>query len=382
MKKVLIILAAVMLTACAETPDNILKEEHYDDNASQGGDEFSIEISKYIPISELASSDDFASQIKQQSYDNFTFSDNFSLYTGENAAVYDVVFMDDFDKNTELLFRHYIPENSFDESKMEYHEASPQASSWAYESEDFLSIVTSVGGFILSDSECLSIYSGTDIDYISTFCFDSADLGEKVTIGGEEATLSELEQNAEDFIGELTELVDYPNEIKPLAITTQRLEDGSVAAHIHCRSYYEGLPIFDTLSKYSEYSFDITNLIGPTFAVAEGSRLGQFSSTAAYVDYKTEQELTEIISPVWAVGAASKKLSGYSDYEVQRAELVYMPECIGNTDGIEPNHGYNSGDIIRLTPYWVVYFDMSWWEETFAAVNAVTGEIEFINNAK
>lgn len=383
MKKTLaVFLAAAMLTACAETPENILKKENIKESTAQNGDENISDEPKYIPVSELASAGELVPLITGQSYDNLTFGENFDLYTGEKTAVYEVIFMDDFDKNAELLFGHYIPEDDFDKSLMEYHEGFPQSSSWSYETDDVLSVVSSVGGFALSDGECRDIYSGSGFDYISTYCFDSADPSETVMIGGEEATLAELKQNAEDFITEFTERTDYPNEIRPLSVTTQTLEDGRVAAHIHCRSVFEGLPVFDTMSLHSEYSFDIPDIIGPTFTVAEGSRLGKFMVTSAYMEYKTEQELSEIISPAWAVGAASEKLSGFSEYEVQRAELVYMPECIGNTDGIEPNHGYNSGDIIRLTPYWVIYFDMNWWQETFAAVNAVTGEIDFINNAK
>ena len=61
--------------------------------------------------------------------------------------------------------------------------------------------------------------------------------------------------------------------------------------------------------------------------------------------------------------------------------VPYYDELITESlDGTEPGGGNDPGDIIRLTPYWVLYDRLDWWHEVLAAVNCVTGEVDYIVN--
>lgn len=372
-------LSSLLLSSCANTPDNIK------DSSKQSGENSYQTVASKIQTSKLVSCEnDFCSKIKQQKYDNLTISDNFTLNSVSEVGVYDVGFADEFEKNAQMLFEHYVPQNQFDSSKIVSSEDSVSSRRFSqYDTDDSFTLITSVGGFTFSDKICLNrIFYGTEIDFTSTYTFENCNLEENLTIGDKEVTLNDMLQNSENCIDKFTKLVDYPNEIKPFSVSTQQLEDGTVVANIHCRSYYKELPVFDIVSKNSEYSFKKADLMGPICTVADGSNIGQFTVGQTYTDYKTEQQLTEIISPVWAMNAVSEKLSGYSDYDVTSEELVYMPECIGSTIGSKSGNGTYQDDIIRLTPYWVIYFDLNWWRESFAVVNAVTGDVDYINNSK
>ena len=374
----LILIAALLLTSCANTPDNLKSSSSENNNVTKESN-----AEKVISVSELSTTDKYKDLILKNTYDNMTFNDKFNVYSTSSVGVYDVVYEEDYNKNSDAFFEHYANDVKFDKSKIyevDDNDLAPKA--LFYETNDSYTFTTSAGGFVYSDRICLNrITNGTGPDYLSNLCFDNCNADDKLQIGETEVTVDELKQSAESFIDEFTKLVDFPNDIKPFSISTQIIEDGTTVGSIRCRSYYKDVPIFDTKSVFDEYSFQQADITAPVCIVADGSHIGQFSVIQSYEDYKTEQKLDEIISPAWAMQAVSKKLSSSMKLEVQREELQYMPECIGNTKADENGNGQYQNDIIKLTPYWVVYFDYNWWNETFAIVNAVTGDVEFINNS-
>lgn len=229
---------------------------------------------------------------------------------------------------------------------------------------------------------CLNrVLFGTVIDYLSTDCFDNCKTDKQLTIGNKKVKLSDIKKSTEKCINEFAAATNYTNEIKPLSVSTQKLDDGTIAGSVNCRSCYKDMPIFDTMSTHNEYSFKIADIMGPVCSFVDGDKVGQLMVSQTYKNYKTEKKLSEIISPLWAMKAVSKKLSGCLSNEAQSEELVYMPECVGNLKQTKNGNGTYKNDIIKLTPYWVVHFDNKWWRETFAVVNAVTENVDYINNS-
>lgn len=320
--------------------------------------------------------------IKDSEYDNINVSENFKLTVPEynTLGIYQVIYTDDFDNNYESLFGKYIPD--YDPDRIVINNGDNNLKQIQYEDNNTFSFVTSIGGFVVSDKQCLNrVLYGDTIPFIQTNLVDINDMPE-YRIGNEKVSLKELVSASNDFISDFIGSADYPNLIKPFAFSTQTIDDGSIAGIMHCRYCYKDMPIFDIQSMHDEYSNGMAILTPPTCTFINGDEVGQFTTICAMRDHKTLQTIDRIISPSGAVDAASQKLSGYSNYELQYEELVYFPTCNENTLGIEPGNGYEPGDVITLTPYWIIYFDTNWWHETFAAINAVTGEVDFVNNAK
>ena len=79
---------------------------------------------------------------------------------------------------------------------------------------------------------------------------------------------------------------------------------------------------------------------------------------------------------------ASESLAEYLQLTALYEELVYMPTCTGSKNSASKMDGAEAGDILSIEPYWVIYFDLSWWKEKYAAVNAVTGEVYYVDNSR
>lgn len=323
---------------------------------------------------------DYTAELKEKNYDNIEISDKFKLAEPEceDLAIYQTIYSDDFTENSQTLFEHFIPQ--YNPEKVTSHDTGKAMVQ--YLEGDYFSMITAIGGFVFSEASCWNrvVYSDR-IEYTDTSVVGIDDTAE-FHIGSSDVSLTELAESSNQFINEFTGLVSYPNEIKPFSFSSQKLEDGTTAGIMHCRNYYKGIPVFDIPSLSDEYKKPIATITAPVCTFVEGKQVGQFTVTQCFSDYKTEESGSEIISPVNAMDLASEKLAEHLEYEAVLEELVYFPEYVGNKNGDGFIEGYKPGDIIRLTPCWVIYFDYSWWHEIFVVVNAYTGEVEFVNNAK
>lgn len=357
--------AALFLTSCSITSDE-----------SVNNSEESV-----IDVTEIKA-DDQEKEIKAASYDNITVSDGFKLTVpaSDSLGIYEVVYSDDFDKKGELLFKKYI--SDYDKKNAQDIDDNSSTKIIQYDDGKTFSMVTSKGGFVLADKQYLNkVRYGDSIPFIQTDLVDTAGNTE-YTIGNKSVILNELVSSCDSFISEFVSSANYPNTIKPFSFSTQTIDDGSIAGIMHCRYNYKDLPVFDIQSIYDEYTNKIAMLTPPTITFTDGDKITQFAAICGLCDYKTIQTVDKIVSPADAVALTSKKLSGYLDYELQYEELVYFPTCNENRNGIEPQNGNDAGDVITLTPYWILYFEPNWWHETFAAVNAVTGEVDFVRNVR
>ena len=340
-----ILLALVLLTGCAKAPDN---------NSEKGA-----EAEKVSELPELT--EDTVKEIETQDYDNFTFAEDFELSYNTAAKLYQVKLYDPLAENYEAVFSHYA--EGFTSENVEAHEET-----LIYDDNKVFVLKTDRGGFTVSDKDCLNkVMYGNSVDYLSTDILKSG-TDKRLKIGSADVGIGELENSCLEFLTDFYAATDYPNTIEPYSVSVQTV-DGTNAATVHCRTVFEGLPLFDTMSTNTDYSFDIAELPPCVFTFIDGSEIGQFSVGQTYE--KVDEEPAEIITPLSAMNAASEKLSGFAQWEVQSEELVLMPEFTDNTQ-----------TTLRLTPYWVIWFDRSWWHETFAAVNAVTGEVDFVDNSR
>lgn len=326
--------------------------------------------------------DNYTDSIINGNYDNFSVSDDFILSVPDcsELGIYEVTCLNNFEKNSETLFSKYIP--NYDETNVVSSAEGNDFKQVIYDDENYFSLLTSLGGFVISDKDCLNrVLYGDLIKFIRTDMTGKSKTQE-YEIGGVKTTLQELVTTSKEFINDFVETTHYPNKITPFSISTQKLDDGTTAATMHCRSTYKGVPIFDFQSLHNEFTNKIAELTPIIFSFINGNKIGQFAVIHTFCDYKTVKLTDRVIPPDKAVELASEKLSGYMKLELQYEELVFFPTCNENRLSDTNGNGTKPGDIIKLTPYWVLYFNINWWHETFAMVNAETGEIEFINNAK
>lgn len=313
-------------------------------------------------------------------YDNITISESFFLDIPkyEQLGIYDVVYPNNFHEKSDTLFEHYIPKFKRDtviENQGEHSLIQVQ-----YTDDEYFSFITSMGGFVVGENKSLNqVLFGNNIPFTETMLV-TEESDKRFQIGDKETDLNALIKSTNDFIDDFISISMYSNQIKPYALSTQVLENGKTAGTMHCRYLYKDLPIFDLQSQHNEYSKPIATLTPITCVFVDGDIVSQFATIQCFKDYREVNNLSEIIYPDKAVELVSEKLSSHMSYQLKSEELVYFPVCTENLISDETGNGYDPTDVIRLTPYWVVYFDSSWWHEIYAVVNAVTGEVDFINN--
>ena len=75
----------------------------------------------------------------------------------------------------------------------------------------------------------------------------------------------------------------------------------------------------------------------------------------------------------------SLALSEHMNLEAISEELVYIPSYT-NTQGTDSQYE-GAGDTVDLELFWIIYFDITWWKEKYAAIDAVSGEVYYIDNS-
>ena len=349
----------------------VSESERKDSGSSSDGSD----VSKTDSINADRSRD----QIVRSQYDNITVAEDFKLSVPDHSelGVYEVICAKDFDKQSENLFSKFIP--GYDKSKVVKRAEENGKNVVIFEDENVYSFVSSTGGFAVSDKSCLNkVMYGNSIYFNSTDIADIAADAE-YEIGGVKTSMGELVSASNKVISDFIETAHFPNRIKPFSFSVQTLDDGKTAGIMHCRSTYKGIPIFDLHSENDELNEKPALLTPTTCTFVNGSTVGQFANICTFLDHKTVRQTDKIVSPEEAVDLTSKKLSRYMKLKLQYEELVYFPNCTGNISG-SGGDGSEPGDIITLTPYWVIYFNVDWWHEVFAVVNAETGEVGFVNN--
>ncbi|MBR1764394.1 MAG: hypothetical protein IJ746_03270 [Ruminococcus sp.] len=344
MKKTICIILAALLCGCGAK--------------GSGSEEVSAEPVDSLPEDREAA----AEEITKGDYDNFTFAEGFSVEYAAEAAVCTAKPAEGMESGAEGLFSYYLGE--YDSGAVVSDGGTVHA-----ETAERFALITDSGSICLSEKSVLNrVLYGTNTEYLSTYVFGSDDSTEELKYNGTAVTAEELKKAAEAMIAEVAEASGFSNELRPFGASVQVLEDGTAAATVHSRTVIEGLPIFDTMSAKNEYSFEICDLPPACCIFTEGSAVQEYTVGQELVI--TDRQPCDIIAPDAAMDLASEKLSAYQSLEVQREELVLMPKY--------PDSSRTS---LSLEPYWVIWFCTDWWHECFAAVDARSGEVEFVKNS-
>ncbi|MBR4622575.1 MAG: hypothetical protein IKO44_03455 [Ruminococcus sp.] len=280
-------------------------------------------------------------------YDNLIFAGDFSVSYPASAAVYEMKPVQDMDKNADKLFACYFGE--YDPSAAVKNEYDTQL-----ETDERFALITPQGSICVSEKSVLNrVLFGTGINYLSTEIFDqSSSADEKYKTGSEK------------LINEVTAAVRFPNKLEPYSYSVQTLDDGTQAVTVHNRMIVGGLPVFDLVPASSDFGLEIAELTPSVCNFTDASEAKQFTVGQGFEEMSSEP--CEVMTPEAAMDLTGEKLSAYAQWEVRREELMLIPMY---TD--------SSRSTIRLSPYWVIWFCTDWWHESFAAVNAVTGEVYY-----
>ena len=101
-------------------------------------------------------------------------------------------------------------------------------------------------------------------------------------------------------------------------------------------------------------------------------------NTSVDLEIKEKTKPVEILTPEYAFETASKALAPHIAHTARFEELVLLP-TVENKQG-NAHIDLRSGNAVSLRPYWIIHFETDWWKEVYAAVDAQTGEVDYVNN--
>lgn len=367
MKKASIILATLLLTSCSITTSS----SSDDDIASQDmvvSDNCSAEISSY------------ADKMQESDYINInTDSLKLNCSVPKEIGKYQVICIDGFQDNADLLFKEYI--DSFDKNNITDDNTSyPYGPIYNDEVSGISVSVGCTGFFSFSRTSNYGVMDNS-IPAFSSYVNDSIDYSKSI----ENALKA-----TDEFVEEFASISGFPNILKATTVTEYSSDEGNIV-EVKYSNLYKNVPVFSMLSTYNELSFEMAVLpAASAYYDIENNTVNEFTVQCGFEDYGTIETYSEIISPEKALDLFSEDLSEHLKYEAIGMELVYCPVYI---DNVEQSNGIThreaapwcnacSYDVFELTPYWAVYIDVTPSKEIYGLINCETGEVEFVNNSK
>lgn len=296
----------------------------------------------------------------------------------EEIGKYQVICIDGFQNNADLLFKKYIPSDSFDNNNITDDNTSYPYGPIYYDEISGLSVSVGCTGFF---SYCRTSNYGVmdNSNPVFSRCVNNT-IDYSISI---ENAISATDEFAREFAS----VSGFPNILKAATVT----EYTGDIVEVKYANLYKDVPVFSMMSSYNELSFEMAVLPAASayYDVANNS-ISEFTVQCGFEDYRTIETYSEIISPEKALRLFSKALSKHLKYDAIGMELVYCPiyvENVEQSDGMThreaaPWCNACSYDVFELTPYWAVYIDVTPSKEIYGLINCITGEVEFVNNSK
>ena len=386
MKKAIVILAAaLLLAACADAPGDVVSRSEGSERSDSAEYTESAEVSEPAPggeqvterisPSELKAADAAAAErIKGRKYDNLKFADTFSVNAADapELGVYAAAKRTDLSDNAEAVARAYFGEG-LDASKL-VRSSQPDDPVKAVCEQDGVKLIVSdsslfiqdlsaenAGRVYSNDDRAEQVYEVTDAFADSPLAFES----------GEDTVKSLADMNA-GFIDGLAALgYEYrPFAAASLTSEARGTKNTVVMTYSSC---FKGIPVFNLAynTKNGEAPDFRYSLVESNAAVFDApGRLCSLLLTSTYEETEKLSAAESIISPDYAVEAASRELAEYLDLTARRLDLTYLP--------VFPE-GAPEGDNSRvtMTPCWLLSFDLQPLREHYALIDAQTGRVTY-----
>ena len=349
----------LMLTGCSE--DSSKTSDHDNEKYISGTGDVSQSSEK----------------IMEKEYDNIKVSPDFYVDAAKDIlpACYEITVMDDMQNNSDKIFEHYFGKE-YDNTKVQDNSVAK-----IYESDDQIVLVKPNGTVGIWSHNKEDIELGTGLEYKNDVLLNSK-TDQPYEMSGKKLETEKIKEISVSKLKEFTDLVGFPNEIKSFCVTTRTLDSGEEIAVVKLRKLFGGIPIFDLGDTGSQLPFKLPRIWPAIVCLNSDYEPITIQSYQGFTESKKVKETDRIISPEEAMDNASESLAEYLQLTALYEELVYMPTCTGSKNSASKMDGAEAGDILSIEPYWVIYFDLSWWKEKYAAVNAVTGEVYYVDNSR
>lgn len=326
MKKGLIVcLAAIMLTACAETPESILKKEYVknDDSVSET---VSVEL---IPVDEL--SDDIDKALSR-SYSNFTFGSGVKVELPDEYHECSFTQTANYEENYYDVLSRFFDEETLSMADIVRDEGLETDKMITYSFRDDMQKLYGVvgnNGFIcfIKPSAFDNVFDGGN--RVKIYHIDrNDDLSDSYDLGGTEVTVAQAAEFAQNWLDENYADLEPDYDICVKTMIARQNEWGVYSFDIHAEEKYKGV-ILDSLipmtdpaeNQYTKMKYVTREIFMQMFTPDE---IGSLTNGNGTIIPQEEKTLDEIISLSSAMGFMESKFTDFNEpMEISDINLKY-----------------------------------------------------------
>lgn len=395
------VLAAALLAGCAKTPENVKGEDSSNDSQVQGDSQAetanssqSEAVREKAAFTKTVGEADFEKcvqgsreKILAGGYDNLKIDSDFKVVASAYPSVYQAVVSSDYDKNADDIFGLFLPDKTqgYYPSKKQLHtNEDTGVRSYEYTNGTSTGFVSSDGMVAIVENEYMNkaeYGNTTPVNETRNLIMPVTD--DKLSLGESSIDLRDVQRKSAERLSYLIAYAKESSKIEcqfgyqPYSVSTVTEQSGEVLAFAHCRTTVDNTPVFDTIPIGDSF-LDMPLLQGSFLTFNAKGDIVQMN-TGSGLEVKSGEKPKEILTAEYAFETASKALAPHIDHTARFEELVLVP-TVSKADKENPHMKLNSGESVTLKPYWVIHFETDWWKEIYAAVDAVTGEVEYVNN--
>lgn len=365
MKKIMIsallVSLTLLITCCAKGSSS--------DNNSKVGVET-------VSLSSLSQeSDKYNAALHSLSLDNISIPDELTVSFPKDTGIYKVKVTGDFNDKSDSIYSSLIPEEIFNSGEVTLDESITPYGPTFYDEKSGMRLDIGENGFVSFTLGRITETEETENDR---------------KLIKEDTAASKA---AAEFEDRLDKAAHYDSGVKPFL----SLEYPNGDTQIVLQPTFNDIPIESIGNEYPDRE-DLGKAFENVFAmkynwckVNASGEVSEFIRQCAFNEYETEEKYESIITPECAARLVSEKLSASMSLEIKGMGIVYLPFYVENksvqkriTDQVDSGakNIYWADNIIRLVPYWEIYFDLTENAEQYALVDAKTGEVFYINNAE
>ena len=391
-KAIYIVIAAAMLTACAKTPDNV-KSSRSDSaptqtqisSQSKPDDPQRESVQQKEPATEKVTEVDFEKSVSQSkkmilagSYDNLTLDKSFTVIANAYPSSCQAVVTSELYNNADRIFSAFMSDDGYDKAKVSEHISEDNGvKTLEYEGEKKRCFVSSDGNVSIVEKEYMNkaVY-GTNVPVNETKIFANSSDGAEISLGDTKLKLSDIRKTAEDECKRFASAVGDNVRLSVYSVSTVTEQSGETLAFVDCRQSFGNVPVFDTVPIKGDF-LQMPAMQGTTVTINSENKAVQMNFRTG-LEIKSSEKLKEILTAEYAFEKASRELAKNIGHTARSEELVLIPTA--EQSDKELRSDVRQGGIVTLTPYWVIHFETGWYSEIYAAVNAVTGDVQYVRN--
>ena len=336
MKRIIsMILACLMLTACAKTPENVKSQKHYENS------EVNVTTEMIAP-KDLQSSSENALNIQQKQFR----IDGVKLDLPSKLSLLELTQISGFEGNCEKVFDDMLGKDIWHSEKIVKQQASEQNPMTAYsfrnESKKLYGCVGD-NGFIT---------------FIKPECFD-----DPYTVQAETVKVYDVSK------GELSG-------------DRYRLADGEYSI-VSVQKLFEGVPLDDIMIMHGSDDPKVKNSVSKLdLTIHKRADISSFTNGVGIVKPSVRQEVNELLSLQSVMDICKNKFSAYNEIRVKSIGLKYTVEPVYSENDKYKKAYYDAGRKFTSHILWELVAEMGEQDKSdnkirYIYADAQTGEIEF-----